>query len=194
MPKKAVLHLVNEFAPVLAFFVAAQVVDSFFVATGVYMVATILALYAGWYFERRFPILPIVAGVFILISGAITLFYQAPDALILADTIYYLLMGLVILAGQVFFKFNLLQRIFASTFAMHDAGWAVLARRWIVIFILAGLANEVARQFLTPEAWVNFKLLKVVTVGVFGFYQFTVSKKYRIIEQSNQWGLRTSDK
>jgi intracellular septation protein len=153
------------------------------------MVLTVVALLTGWHFERHLPILPIISGVFVIISGIITLVYQAPDALIFADSLYYFLMGLTIAVGLTF-KVNILKMIFARVFAMHDIGWKILAMRWVIIFLLGGSANEIVRQLATPEVWVHFKVLKVATIAIFGFYQFTLSKKYRIPELSNEWGLR----
>jgi len=188
MNTKAILHLVNEFAPIIAFFISAQLF-SFFVATGVLVVTTIMALSIGWVFEKRFPIIPIISGFFVIISGIITLVYQEPDALIFADSLYYFSMGIAILVG-LFFKKNLLKKIFYSTFAMEDIGWLLLAQRWIIIFLLSGTINEIARHTMSPEQWVHFKVLKVISITIFGFYQFTLSKKYRIPGESNSWGLR----
>jgi len=187
---KALLHLINEFAPVVAFFVTAQFF-SFYTATAVLMVSTMAALTIGWILERRLPVLPIISGIFVFISGFITICYKTPDALILADSLYYFLMGVTILAG-LFFKLNILKRIFDCTFAMYDEGWNILAARWILIFLLAAAANETARLTLSPEEWVNFKILKIITITVFGFYQFTLAKRYRIRDESNTWGFRHS--
>lgn len=188
MNKKAVLHLLNEFLPIIGFFLATQVYD-FFTATAVLMAFTVIALSAGWYFERHLPILPIISGFFVLISGAIVLLYKAPDALIFADTLYYLLMAVVIGIGLLY-NVNILKRIFARVFAMNDTGWRILAWRWVCIFFIGGVLNELVRLLATPEIWVDFKVLKVFTIAIFGFYQFTLSKKYRIPELSNEWGLR----
>lgn len=188
MNKKAFFHLVNEFAPVLAFFTTAQFF-SFYIATSVLIISTALSLLAGWLVEKRLPLLPIISGVFVLISGFITITYKTPAALIFADSLYYFLMAISISIGLAF-QLNILKLIFEKTFAMQDLGWSILARRWIAIFILAGVANEIARHFLTPEEWVNFKVLKVITITLFGFYQFTLSKRYRLLDQSNDWGIR----
>lgn len=187
MNKKAFLHLLNEFAPVMVFFISAQFY-SFYVATGSFMVATLLALLTGWIAERRLPLFPIISGVFVISSGLITIFYHKPDALIFADSLYYFLMALISVVG-LHYNINILKRIFENTFAMHDQGWHILTMRWIMIFIAAGIANELARAFLTPEEWVNFKVLKVLTVALFGFYQFTLARRYRLPEATS-WGLR----
>ncbi len=188
MNKRALLHLLNEFVPVIGFFIAAQLY-SFYTATAILMGLTIAALSIGWYTERHLPLLPIISGLFVVISGAITIVYQAPDALIFADSLYYFLMGLTI-GGGLLYDVNILKYIFGRVFAMTDFGWSILARRWVIIFLLGGAANEVVRIFATPEVWVQFKVLKVVTVAVFGLYQFTLARRYRIPEESTAWGLR----
>ncbi len=188
MNQKALLHLLNEFVPVIGFFVAAQLF-SFYTATSILMFLTVVALSLGWYFERHVPVLPIISGIFVIISGVITLLYQAPDALIFADSLYYFGMGLTIAIGLIF-KTNILKLIFGRVFAMQDIGWRILAIRWVIIFLLGGAINEVVRIFATPEVWVHFKVVKVITVALFGLYQFTLSRKYRIPEESNEWGLR----
>lgn len=189
MNQKALLHLLNEFVPVIGFFVAAQLF-SFYTATSILMILTVFALSIGWYLERHFPVLPIISGIFVIVSGAITLLYQAPDALIFADSLYYFGMGLTIAIGLIF-KTNILKLIFDRVFAMRDIGWRILAFRWTIIFILGGIANETVRIFATPEVWVHFKVMKVVTIAIVGLYQFTLSRTYRIPEESNEWGLRT---
>ena len=52
---------------------------------------------------------------------------------------------------------------------MNDIGWRILANRWIIIFLAAGVINEIARFHLSPEEWVNFKVLKVVTIAILAF-------------------------
>jgi intracellular septation protein len=188
MNLKALIHLVNEFSPVVAFFIAAQFY-TFYTATVVLIISTLAALAMGWYFEKSFPVLPIISGAFVVISGLITISHQDPNALIFADSLYYFLMGLTVAASLMYGK-NILKIIFDKTFAMEDKGWSVLAHRWIMIFLLAGIANELARHYFTPEVWVNFKILKVVTITIAGLYQFKLSRKYRIPELSNSWGIR----
>ncbi len=188
MNKKAFLNLLNEFLPVLGFFTAVQFF-SFYTATSILMALTVLSLSVGWYFERHLPVLPIISGFFVIISGFITIIYKTPDALIFADSLYYFMMGLIIATGLIF-KINILKLIFARVFAVKDMGWKILAIRWVVIFLLGGIANEVVRQLATPEVWVHFKILKVILITIFGLYQFTLSRKYRIPEISTDWGLR----
>lgn len=186
--KKSLLQLANEFVPVIGFFVASQLY-SFYTATAVLMALTALAISSGWYFERQIPILPIISGVFVILSGIITLLYQAPDVLIFADSLYYFLMGFGLI-GSLALKKNLLKRVFGHVFAITEEGWSKLAFRWAIVFIIGGIANELVRIMGTPEMWVNFKVVKVVLVAGFGLYQFTLARRYRLPGESTEWGLR----
>lgn len=190
MSSKALFNLCNEFAPVLAFFIAAQLF-SFYTATGVLVISTILSLLGGWYFLKSLPILPLISGFFVVISGFITIKHQIPNALIFADSLYYFMMSIGLSVGLAF-QINILKLIFEKTFAIENIGWLILTRRWIIIFLIAAIANEIARHNLTPEDWVSFKVAKVILVTMVGTYQFTLAKKYRIPELSNKWGLRNS--
>lgn len=191
MNSKALFNLCNEFAPVLAFFLAAQFF-SFYTATAVLIASTFVSLLGGWYFMKSIPVLPFISGFFVIVSGFITIKHQIPNALIFADSLYYFMMGIALSVGLAF-QINILKQIFDKTFALTNTGWLILTRRWIIIFFLAAIANEIARHQLTPEGWVNFKVAKVVMITLIGTYQFTLAKQYRIVELTNKWGLRNSE-
>ncbi len=188
MNQRALIYLANEFVPVVGFFIVAQT-HSFFAATGVLMLLTAIALIVGWYYERHLPVIPIVSSIFVIVSGLATLVSESPDVLIFSDSLYYFVLGLAVAIGLAF-RINILKRIFGHIFAIQDSGWRILANRWIIIFFLGGVVNEMVRLFASPEIWVKFKLMKVVILFIFGVYQFTVARKYRIPEESNHWGLR----
>lgn len=188
MTKAAAIHLLTEFAPVLAFFIAGQLL-SFSAAALTLVVTTLIALSISWWYERRIPFLPFLSGVFIVISGFITYVWDTPDALIFADTVYYLLMGGIVGIG-LYYRWYFLKWLFESTFAMYDIGWRILSWRWLIAFFLAGIANEVVRVAMTPEFWIDYRVVKVLLIAGFGCYQFTLSRRYRIPGISNHWGLR----
>ena len=86
------LKLALEFGPLLAFFFAnargewlservgflGALGEPIFVATAVFMVATIISLSLSWLLTRTIPIMPLVAGVVVLIFGALTLWFRDP--------------------------------------------------------------------------------------------------------------------
>jgi intracellular septation protein len=191
MHRRATIHLITEFVPVFAFFFAGNLLSLEGAAT-VLIVTTVGALIIGLWCAGRMPILPIIATVFVLISGGIALRTHEVEALIIADSLYYFLLAGAVALG-LSFRQNLLRFFFDHTFAMTKEGWDVLALRWVAIFILAGAANEFVRIALSPEAWFDFRFLKVLTISAFGVWQLFTARRYRIPEESNAWGLRTKE-
>jgi intracellular septation protein len=191
MPARAILHLVTEFVPVVAFFLAGNFL-SLTAATYVLIITTVAALTIGLWCAGRMPILPVVSTIFVLVSGGISLRTHEVEALIIADSLYYFLLAGVVALG-LSFRFNVLRFFFDHTFAMTKEGWDVLALRWVAIFILAGAANEFVRIALSPEAWFDFRFIKVLAITGFGVWQLFTARRYRIPETSNHWGLRIRD-
>lgn len=189
--RRATIHLVTEFVPVLAFFLAGNFLD-LRSATIILITTTVVALIIGLWCASRIPVLPVVSTFFVLISGGISLREHSAEALIIADSLYYFLLAGVV-AGGLSVRRNVLRLVFGHTFAITTEGWNILAIRWITIFILAGAANEWVRIALTPEVWFDFRFMKVLTITAFGIWQMRIARQYRIPEYSNAWGLRTAE-
>ena len=188
MTKAAAIHLLTEFSPVLAFFIVGQFY-SFYIATTVLLTFTFAALAIGWIYERRVALMPIIASLFVIIPGYMTLHFQEPGILIFGDSLFYFLMAAAV-GGGLLVNHYFLKVIFEATFAMADEGWKILSQRWTIAFLLAGVGNEIVRIYLTPEIWVDYKFVKVIIVALFGIWQFRLSRRYRIPGISNDWGLR----
>lgn len=189
--RRATIHLITEFVPVLAFFLAGNLLD-LRSATIILIITTIGALITGLWCANRIPVLPVISTIFVLISGGISLREHTAEALIIADSLYYFLLAGVV-AGGLSIRRNVLKLIFGHTFAITTEGWNILAIRWITIFIIAGAANEWVRIALTPEVWFDFRFMKVLTITAFGIWQIRIARQYRIPEHSNAWGLRTAE-
>jgi intracellular septation protein len=188
MSRSAYIQLFCEFFPVVAFFAAGQFF-SFYSAAAILVFTTLLALLVSLVSFGKLPVMPLFSGVIVLFFGGLTLVSDQPEYLIFADTFYYFSLAFLIL---IFYlkKKNLVEYMFNHTFAMKKEGWEILARRWFIVLFLAGTANEVARYFLEPEVWIDYRFFKVLVLMAFSTYQFTLSKKYRIPEESNGLGLR----
>ena len=110
------LKLVLELGPLMVFFFAnargerlAELMPALhalggpiFVATGLFMAATAVALAASWLLTRSLPIMPLVSGVVVLIFGALTLWLQDDVFIKMKPTIVNALFGAVLLGGLAF--------------------------------------------------------------------------------------------
>jgi len=188
MTNRAIIQLFAEFGSVAAFFTAGQLLP-FQQAVMVLVTATTLGLVLNWWYFKRLPVLPLWSGAIVVCTGILTIYFDMPDAIIFADTIYFWMFALLIAFGFRR-KQHFLERIFNETFAITEAGWRRLSLRWLVVLIIAGFANEYVRIYMTPEFWIDYKFTKVILLTMFSFYQFTLARKYRIEGESNVWGLR----
>lgn len=191
MNQKALISWTIEFGPIVFFFLAFEKFG-FMPATKVFVALTALALLTAFIKERRIAYFPLVAGVSVLIFGALTLYLNDPFYLIIKDTFYNGLFGTALLIGLAF-GVPLLKNLFGELFAMSDHGWKVLTLRWGLMFILLTIGNEIVRLFYSTEVWVHYKVFSTLLTLFFGVYQFRLSARERIPEFSNKWGMRLID-
>lgn len=185
---KTICLFLLEIAPVILFFGIGQRV-SFSQATAVYVASTLLSMLAVWLIAQRLSYLGIIFGVVIVSAGSLSVIYSNPDILLVADTLYYLGSAAVLL-GLHYYGYNLLTTLFGATFGMSDRGWTILLYRWAGALIIVGILNELIRQYSTLPVWLTFQLLKTISLILFATYQFTLSKKYRLENETNAWGVR----
>jgi intracellular septation protein A len=174
-------------ARLLFFFIVFRYTD-FFVAALALGISTFLTLILSKLINKRLPYFAIYSGLITISTSALTYFLKIPDILIIQDSIYYLLFFVVLLLSIIRKKY-ILKLFFEHIFLISDFGWRSLQIRWSVFFLVALVGNELSRNLLSPEAWVEYKKIAFLVFIVFGFYQFTLSSKTRL-ENANILGLR----
>ena len=118
-----------------------------FVATGLFMAATVIALIASWLLTRTLPIMPMVSGVVVFVFGGLTLYLQDDIFIKMKPTIVNTLFGGVLLGGLLFGR-SLLGYVFDSAFQLDAEGWRKLTFRWGLFFLFLAVVNEVVwREF-----------------------------------------------
>src|SRR6267142_3946024 len=110
-----------ELGPLLLFFVA-NGRWGIFIGTAVFIVATAIALPCYRWLEKRWPVMPLVGGFFVLVFGGLTIWLQDATFIKLKPTIVNCLFG-VILGGGLLFGRPLLKPIFGTAFQLTEAGW-----------------------------------------------------------------------
>lgn len=191
MTRGALVQMFSEFFPILAFFVAGQLYP-FTTAVSILVSTTLLSLVLSLWYLRHWPVMPIVSGIIVIVTGGITVLYDQPDAIIFADTLYFFLLALFIALGFTQQR-HFLERVFDATFAMTREGWHKLSVRWLVLLVVAGIANEIVRILMTPEFWVDYKFTKVLLISAFAAFQFRLARRYRLPGESNRFGLRVHE-
>jgi intracellular septation protein len=200
-PKKQelnpLLKLALELGPLLVFFFAntrgewlietwpvlGALGGPIFVATGLFMVATAVALVVSWLLTRTLPIMPLVSGVVVFIFGALTLYLQDDVFIKMKPTIVNSLFGAVLLGGLIFGK-SLLGYVFDSAFRLDAEGWRKLTLRWGVFFFVLAAMNEVVWRNFSTDFWVAFKVWATLPITVlFTFSQMPLIMRHSVEEK-----------
>lgn len=158
------LKLGLELGPLVIFFLANSYAG-IYMATGIFMVATLVALFIMWVLARRVAIMPLVSAVLVFVFGGLTLWLQDDHFIKLKPTLIYLALGVVLLGGLAFRK-PLMPYVFDGMMKLTDEGWHKLTLRWGIFFLVMAVLNEVVARSVSTDTWVAFK--------TFGFLPLTV--------------------
>lgn len=150
-----------------------------FIATGLFMIATALALIVSWLLTRTLPIMPLISGIVVFIFGALTLYLQDEVFIKMKPTIVNTLFGAILLGG-LYFGRSLLGYVFDSAFRLDAEGWRKLTFRWGVFFLIMAVVNEVVWRNFSTNFWVAFKVWANIPITVL----FTASQMPLIMRHS----------
>ena len=126
------LRLALEAGPLGIFFLVNARVG-IYAATGAFMVAIVVSLVVSRVVEKRFPIMPLVTAVFVLVFGGLTLVLQDDLFIKLKPTLVNALFGTTLLVGLALGR-SLLKPVLGGALALDDAGWRTMTLRWGLFF------------------------------------------------------------
>ncbi|MBD8553779.1 septation protein A [Rhizobium sp. CFBP 8762] len=195
-PRKEIgplLKMALELGPLLVFFFAnsrgewlatrfpflADLGKPIFIATGLFMIATAVALAVSWVLTHKLPIMPLISGIVVFVFGALTLYLQNDTFIKMKPTIVNTLFGVILLGGLYFGK-SLLGYVFNSAFQLDAEGWRKLTVRWGVFFLFLAVLNEVVWRAFSTDFWVAFKVWGTMPITI----AFTLSQMPLILKHS----------
>ncbi len=197
------LKLVLELGPLLVFFFGnlrgdwlvqhfpqlAALGGPLFVATGLFMAATLISLIVSKVMLGHLPLMPFVSGIVVLIFGALGIYLQNETFIKMKPTIVNALFGVALLGGLAFGK-SLLGYVFNAAFQLDAEGWRKLTLRWGIFFFVLAVLNEVvwrgSNWLYLPDTkaadnlWVNFKVWGTMPLTIL----FTLSQMPLIMKHT----------
>lgn len=188
------LKLALEFGPLLAFFFSnaraewlserfaflGALGEPIFVATAVFMVATLISLSLSWALTRTIPLMPLVSGVIVLVFGALTLWLHNELFIKIKPTIVNALFSALLLGGLFLFRVSLLRYVFDTAFNIDHAGWNKLTIRWGLFLAFMAVLNEVLWRNFPTDFWIAFKVWGNMPITI----AFTLSQMPLIMRHS----------
>jgi intracellular septation protein len=191
------LKLALELGPLLIFFFAnlrgPWLVEKFpalaalggplFVATGLFMAATIISLIISKVVLKHLPIMPFVSGIVVLVFGSLSIYLQDETFIKMKPTIINSLFGFTLLGGLLFGK-SLLGYVFNAAFQLDAEGWRKLTVRWGVFFLFLAVLNEIVWRNFSDDTWVAFKVWGTMPITIlFTLAQMPVIMKHTIVPE-----------
>jgi len=167
--KGGAAQVLIDFGPVALFMLAYNLAhratpdQAIYVATAIFMAATLVALGYAFFVQKRVPPMLIVTAVVVGVFGGLTMTLHDPVFIKMKPTVTNLLFAAAIFGGLIF-KQNVWKILLDGSFDLPDRIWNILAIRYGFFFIfLAGLNEFIWRNF-SEAFWANFKFLGVMTI------------------------------
>ncbi|MGL4405378.1 MAG: septation protein A [Notoacmeibacter sp.] len=188
------LKLALELGPLIVFFFAnargeklavqfpalASLGGPIFIATALFMAATIISLGVSYAIAHTVPVMPLVSGAVVLVFGVLTLYLHDETFIKMKPTIVNTLFGTTLLAG-LYFGRSFLKLVFDSAFQLDEDGWKKLTLRWGLFFFVLAILNEVVWRNTTTDFWVTFKVWAVMPITmIFTFSQLPLMMKHSL--------------
>jgi intracellular septation protein len=159
---KPFVKLALDFGPLAVFF-ATYKVFGIFPATAALMVATTISIAVTYTLTKKVPIMPLVTGAIVLVFGGLTLWLNSEFFIKVKLTIIEVLLGTGLLIGLAMGK-SFAKDMMGAALELTDAAWRTLTWRLAAFFFLVAGLNEVARNTLSTDNWVNFKVWGVTAL------------------------------
>jgi len=160
-------QLLIDLGPVALFVVSYNVLqrmeafkeEAIYIATGLFIAATLIAIgYCKWKHGRIPPVL-IVTGVLVTVFGGLTIALHDETFIRIKPTVVYLFYATAIFFSLIIGQ-NIWRLLFRHVFTLPDRVWNVLAIRWACFFVFMAIVNEIIRTQY-PDFWVNSRLVVV---------------------------------
>ncbi len=186
------LKLGLEFGPLAIFFFANSYGDRWFgvatdqrifVATGVFMVASLISLALSKILLNHLPRMAVINAVVVTVFGGLTLALNDELFIKLKPTIVNSLFGCVLLGGLAMGR-PLLPYVLDSVMSLTAEGWKKRTFRWGLFFFVLAAINEIVWRNFSTDFWVGFKVWGIMPITIaFALSQTPLILKYEVKDE-----------
>jgi len=162
------MNLIFEFLP-LVLFLGAFFYKGIYFALVTLMVAMPVGLAIKYIRTRTFDKMYFWSTVFLLIAGALTLYFRNPLFLYWKPTAFYWAVAAVFLGSFWIGSTPMVQRFFGlvGDFPVHRITrqqWNRMNIAWVLFFVAAGVLNIYVAYNFSQETWVKFKVFGLMAI------------------------------
>ena len=147
-------------------------------ATWWLVIGSALGLLVGLIVERRLAPMPMIAGGFALVFGALTLVFHDPNFIKIKPTASNLAFSIALFGG-LWLKRNPLGWLLGDALPLPDEAWRKLTLRYAFFFLAMAILNEIVRRTQSNDVWVLFRMPGLIVLAVlFSLTQVPFMMKY----------------
>lgn len=155
-------QLLIDLGPIVTYVIAFNILqrieavkeNAVYIATGIFIAATLAAIAYCKIKQGRIPPVLVVTGVIVVAFGSLTIALHDPTFVQIKPTFTYLFYVTAILFSLAI-RQNVWKLLFGHAFDLPDRIWIILALRWSAFFLFQAVLNEVIRNTQTFEFWLN---------------------------------------
>ena len=155
-------QLLIDLGPIVTYVIAFNILqrieavkeNAVYIATGIFIAATLAAIAYCKIKQGRIPPVLVVTGVIVVAFGSLTIALHDTTFVQIKPTFTYLFYVTAILFSLAI-RQNVWKLLFGHAFDLPDRIWTILALRWSAFFLFQAVLNEVIRNTQTFEFWLN---------------------------------------
>lgn len=140
---------------------------------------SIVALILGFAVERRVAPVPLAAAILGIVMGGLTLLFHNPIFVFLKPTLVNVGLAGVLAYGLIVRRL-FIKSLFAGSISMTDPAWRSLTVRYIGLFLVLAVVNEVVWRTQSKTFWVLFHFIGPLVLTVL----FSVSQMPFMLKQA----------
>jgi intracellular septation protein len=192
-PRGQNVKLLIDLGAPIAFAAVYFLSKDFLLATAVLIGGCLVALGAGYFYERKIAPMPLITALAAIIFGGLTLFFKDPRILKMKLTIIYGIFA-AILFGGLATKRLFLKQLLGSALRISDQGWRGLSLAYGLFFIVIAIINEIIWRTQGEDIWVWFKTSLFVVFLVFSIALTPYLLKHMLPEDEAETRENLEDK
>ena len=153
------MRLALDLGPLAIYFLAYSLTGkNIFVATGIFMAATLVAMLYSLARYRHVSPIQWFSAIMVLLLGGLTIWLHKEWIIKIKPTIYYLTVFGVLAFGLRTGRPTLKLVLGSAYPGLTERGWTLLTRNWALFFLAMAVANEAVWRSTTTDFWLGYKL------------------------------------
>lgn len=159
------MKALNDFLPILLFFIAYKMYD-IYVATAVAIAAAVIQ--AGLFYSkhRKLEKMHLINVGFLTVFGGATLLFQNEAFIMWKPTVLNWLFALILFGSHFIGDKTLMQRLMGQAISLPKEVWSKINISWALFFIFSGALNIYVAFNYDTDTWVNFKLFGLMGLTI----------------------------